>query len=77
MRLALDTCVLGKICHPGAKANFTVCEWFNRVLTLSDHEVYLPQIVDYELRREYLRMGMQRQGGGASLQLLDSYVENL
>jgi predicted nucleic acid-binding protein len=75
MRLALDTCVLGKICHPAAKANHAVCGWFDKILASNEHQIYLPQIVDYELRREYLRMGKQKQGGGKSLERLNFMVE--
>jgi predicted nucleic acid-binding protein len=56
VKLLLDGNVLGKICHPTKHAD--VREWFRAVVR--EHEVLLPEVGDYELRRELLRIGSQR-----------------
>ena len=56
MRLLLDTNVLGQICHP--RRHQDVRTWFARAVFV--HEMLVPEIADYELRRELLRIGSQR-----------------
>ena len=56
MRLLLDTSVVGEICHPRRHADTK--EWLARVS--GAHELLLSEVVDYELRRELLRIGARR-----------------
>ena len=56
MRLLHDTNVLGQICHP--RRHQDVRTWFARAVFV--HEMLVPEIADYELRRELLRIGSQR-----------------
>jgi predicted nucleic acid-binding protein len=56
VRLLLDTSVLGRICHP--RKHLDVRAWFLHALV--DHEMLLPEVADYELRRELLRLDSKR-----------------
>ncbi len=52
--IVLDTSVLGVLVHPNTKPNKPIAEWF--VFHLSrGREFILPEISDYELRRELIR----------------------
>jgi predicted nucleic acid-binding protein len=56
VRLMLDSNILGYICHP--RKHPEVRAWF-KTLIMQDppaHEVLIPEIADYELRRELLRI---------------------
>ncbi len=55
MRLMLDTGVLGAICHPRKHADVKL--WFRGLVRIGGHELFLPEVADFELRRELLRMG--------------------
>lgn len=59
--LLLDAGVLGQASHPRRNPEFA--QWFDRLLT-TDTEVVIPEIADYEVRRELLRaersVGIQR-----------------
>lgn len=73
--IALDTGPLGLLTHPYTSAESEACQdWLAR---LGDMEVliYLPEIADYELRREYLRT--QNQRSLDKLQLLGNAIEYL
>ncbi|MFO0607298.1 MAG: type II toxin-antitoxin system VapC family toxin [Polyangiales bacterium] len=69
MRLLLDTNVLGEVCHPskGAEAKM----WLNGILGVRGHAVFVPDVVDYELRRKLIQL---RSGGLARLDALPSRV---
>ena len=56
MKLLLDSNVIGKICHPTKHQDVRV--WFGAAVR--EHEVLLPEVGDYELRRELLRIGSRR-----------------
>ena len=57
MNLVLDTGLLGQLCHPAKAANQPVSDWVEAILKSdSDDRVYLPEVCDYELRRELLRL---------------------
>jgi predicted nucleic acid-binding protein len=60
----LDTGVLGAICHPRRYAEVKL--WFRGVVGVGGHDVFLPEVADFELRRELLRLGST-----ASLRELD------
>lgn len=50
-RIVLDTGPLGMITHP--KANRAAAEWIRSMLK-ADCEVFIPEIADYELRRNLI-----------------------
>ena len=55
-RIVLDTGPLGKISHP--RPNREIANWLERVLR-EGAIVYIPEIADYEVRRELIRAGLQ------------------
>lgn len=67
-KLLLDSNVIGKICHPTKHQDVRV--WFGAAVR--EHEVLLPEVGDYELRRELLRIGSRR-----SLRRLDELTREL
>ncbi len=69
MRLLLDTNVLSEVCHPakGAEAKL----WLNGILGVRGHTVFVPDVVDYELRRKLIQL---RSGGIAYLDAMPSRV---
>ena len=56
----LDTSVLGLITNPQLSPQGLACFQWMRSLILGDHRVILPEIADYELRRELLRADRSR-----------------
>jgi len=53
----LDTGVIGVACHPSRRVPFmAIWEWLE-ALRGAGHTVVIPEIADYELRRELLRLG--------------------
>ena len=72
MFVFLDTGVLGMVTHPRASAqNRDSTGWLSETLE-SGHIVVIPEIVDYELRRELIR-AKKNEG----LERLDALVEAL
>ena len=67
--IILDTGPLGKIAHP--RPNQEVADWLRRVLASGDL-VIIPEIADYELRRNMLLEGME-----SSLKRLDKLKDRL
>lgn len=67
--IILDTGPLGKIAHP--RPNQEVAAWLNRVVS-SGSLVIIPEIADYELRRNMLLEGM-----ASSLKRLDELKDLL
>lgn len=59
-RIVLDTGPLGKVTHP--KANRAAAEWFRSMLE-SGCEVVIPEIADYELRRNLILEGLTESLG--------------
>jgi len=51
----LDANMLGFVCHP--RSHEDVREWMDRMLAGGRHSFVVPEISDYEERREYLRAG--------------------
>jgi predicted nucleic acid-binding protein len=56
-RVLLDTGPLGLVSNPNASAENERCVFWMRSLAASGVEVMLPEIADYEVRRELLRAG--------------------
>ena len=60
MKLLLDTGVLGLLCHPRKHAE--VRQWLWDAVAV--HDLRVPEVADFELRRELLRIesmrGLQR-----------------
>jgi predicted nucleic acid-binding protein len=67
--ILLDTSVLGKVTHP--KANTDVARWLKSQLSRG-RRVCIPEIADYELRRELIR-SQKRE----SVNRLDSFIGTL
>ena len=63
----LDTGVLGLVVHPKRNTEPVECRRWLRSLIDSGATVYVPEIADYELRRELLRIDSQN-----SIERLDS-----
>jgi predicted nucleic acid-binding protein len=82
MRLLIDTGVLAQLCHPKAAESTLVTEWLNAILAdrRERHTVIVPEIADYELRRELLHLVRIRKGSVRSLrrlQQLESLLDYL
>jgi predicted nucleic acid-binding protein len=56
-RVALDSGPLGRLCHP--QANLAFEAWLEQLL-VGGATVFIPEISDYELRRELIRAGLSR-----------------
>jgi len=54
--IVLDSGPLGLLTHPPGSARAQECtEWLSRLLIKPDVAVVLPEIIDYEIRREIIR----------------------
>ena len=70
--IVLDTGPLGMIIHPGGETEVDACQqWFSDLLA-QKHKIVLPEIADYEVRRELVRLRKT-----ASLATLDLYTRTL
>lgn len=73
MHLLLDSGPLGLITHPKGGPDAVECvDWFARLLQ-AGATIYVPEIIDYELRRELLRTHL-KGGDRAGLTKLDALV---
>ena len=55
--ILLDSSALGLISKPAANADvFAITQW-SRDCIASGHQIYIPEVIDYELRRELVRAG--------------------
>jgi predicted nucleic acid-binding protein len=54
--IVLDTGVLGMLVHPAETGEPRECKAWLKQIILGGASVYVPEIADYELRRELLRM---------------------
>ena len=71
----LDASPLGRISNPSATpANLECYNWMESLL-LSGYQIIVPEIADYEVRRELLRAGKTR--GLARLDLLKNTLDYL
>jgi predicted nucleic acid-binding protein len=72
-RIALDTSPLSLLSHPNEEQPHVkeARQWLEAVLA-AGAEVFLPEIADYEVRRELLRLGKQK-----SIQRLDALQSTL
>ena len=62
-RILLDSAVLSTLTHPYPSQESIECKaWLNAML-VADDEVIIPEVVDYEVRREYLRRSSSRALG--------------
>ncbi len=68
-RVMLDTGPLGRLAHPNPSPE--IVTWL-RELLLHDVEVFVPEIADYELRRNLILEDMQH-----AIKRLDQLVEDL
>jgi predicted nucleic acid-binding protein len=67
--ILLDTSVLGEVTHP--KANREIALWLKTQLSQGSR-VCVPEIADYELRRELIRAGKT-----TSVERLDAFIEHV
>ncbi|HEY9867938.1 MAG TPA: hypothetical protein V6D08_01920 [Candidatus Obscuribacterales bacterium] len=58
----MDTVVLGLATNPKGTVNGPVLKWINRLMS-EGHQPYVPEIADYELRRELIRLGSKNAIG--------------
>lgn len=79
MRLMLDTNILGRLCRPRKHPNEVA--WLLGLLQLprSKVELVVPEIGDYELRRELIRLlrSNRQEGTRRSLERLDKLAVDL
>jgi predicted nucleic acid-binding protein len=60
LRVVLDTGVLGLAIHPSNEQEPSECKRWLRDLLRGGSSVYVPEIADYELRRELLRLDLRK-----------------
>ncbi len=78
MNLLLDTGILGQLCHPSNQTNRPVTDWVEAILNVdSDDRIFLPEVCDYEIRRELLRMSRKVPKYRASIDRLDELCDLL
>ena len=58
--ILLDTNTLGLVTNPKAAPENAACKTWVRTLLAGGDDVVVPEIADYELRRELLRLGSQK-----------------
>lgn len=65
--IVLDSSPLGLLSNPAANANVLAISQWSRDCIAAGHKLYIPEVIDYELRRELVRAGKTK-----SLTKLDS-----
>ena len=63
----LDSHPLSLLCNPNLNAQVVAVTSWTAAMVIAGHKIYIPEVIDYELRRELLRAGKT-----ASVALLDS-----
>jgi predicted nucleic acid-binding protein len=63
LRLLLDSNILARFVRPEIDENRPVAEAILRLLNDPDVEIFVPEIIDYELRRKLLHLATQRHQG--------------
>ncbi len=78
MNLLLDTGILGQLCHPATQTNRPVMDWVDAILEVdSNDRIFLPEVCDYEIRRELLRLCRKAPKYRASINRLDELCDLL
>ena len=75
--LLLDSGVVGRLCHPSAAQRVDVEDWLAEVRTRPGHQVILPEIIDFELRRKLIHLVAVGRSSRSSLQRLDELTQSL
>jgi predicted nucleic acid-binding protein len=70
--VVLDSAPLGILCHPRTPPHVLACRQWAADLLAAGRRVILPEIADYEIRRELIRLG-----SGVALANLDNYGSQL
>ena len=70
--VVLDSTPLGILCHPHQPPHVLTCRQWVAGLLAAGRRVILPELADYEIRREMIRLG-----GTVALANLDSYGTQL
>jgi predicted nucleic acid-binding protein len=55
--ILLDSSPLGLLCHPARTADVIAITQWSKSCLAAGHRIYIPEVIDYELRRELLRAG--------------------
>lgn len=71
----LDTGVLGLVTHPKGSADATRCTTWLKDLLSHGHQVCIPEVCDYELRRDYVRRAPHDGAAQKALVKLDALKE--
>lgn len=66
--IVLDSAPLGLLSNPSGSAEVQAITQWSRSCLAAGHQLYVPEVIDYELRRELLRAG--KASGIAKLNLL-------
>jgi predicted nucleic acid-binding protein len=61
--LLLDSNILSKVVHPMLEEHESIVFRIQRLLRDSRFKIYVPEIVDYELRRKLLHLGHRKHQG--------------
>jgi predicted nucleic acid-binding protein len=70
--VVLDSTPLGILCHPRNPPHVLACRQWVAAVLAARRRVIVPEIADYEIRRELIRLG-----GAVALANLDSYAIQL
>lgn len=73
--IILDSSPLGLLSNPNASPDVVAISQWSRDCIAAGHQLYMPEVIDYELRRELLRAGKTK--GIAKLNSLKSVLNYL
>ena len=57
LHILLDSSPLGLLSNPNASTEVLAIAKWGRACVAAGHQLYIPEVIDYELRRELLRAG--------------------